>query len=108
MTKKIRYLVNTIIMVCISTTSFAVEIFNKNYGPKNFSYDTELGIIFEKNRAAKNNYKIGLILDSPIFNTPIAGLLYKVFHLSNAMIQKGHSYVFFICNRNFTNNDEIR
>lgn len=93
--------------ICLhATVSFPI-IFNIPYDNKIYGYDFSNGEIIENNIEVKSSYKIGLILDSAISSIPTTGLLYKVFSLSREMINKGHTYVFFICNRNFTSIKEI-
>lgn len=96
-----------ILTICFHSSSLLAPTFNKNYSIKSYQYNILTGVVTEKTTKIKRHYRVGLVLDSPIFSTPITGLLYKVYHLSKAMIQRGHSYVFFICNRNFKTKKDI-
>lgn len=80
----------------------------KRYPGECYSYDLSTGqIIKHCVTDARYPYNIGLVLDSPIHNTPINGMTYKVLYLSKEMVKRGHNYTFFICNRNFTSKEEV-
>lgn len=84
------------------------NLLSKKYGSRCYHYDFDTNKIVKSSAVeAKPPYHVGLILDSPIYNSPINGMTYKVLSLSNAMTKIGHSYTFFICNRNFTSIAEL-
>lgn len=98
----ISLLTSFLVFPCLSHSHF-----NKSYGKTHYSYNVETGSVKESSQPTQEAYKIGLIIDTPISNPPTTGFLYKVLFLSKAMIKKGHSYVFFICNRTFYTKEEL-
>lgn len=95
--------------ICLITTHnlHALTLFTKSYSNNIYSYDLDTGNIIRNKKSKKLTYNIGLILDSGISNPPTTGLLYKTIYLSKEMVKRGHSYTFFICNRNFTSQEQL-
>ena len=86
----------------------AAPFLNKKYKSGTiYSYEMSSGRVIQNKMVRKSRYKVGLILDSGISNPPTTGLLYKTIYLSKAMVKKGHSYTFFICNRNYKTKEQI-
>lgn len=83
------------------------SILSKNYGNKVYKYNLILNEIVQGIHLGPNFFRIGLILDSAIATPPTTGLTYKVHHLSLAMIERGDTYTFYICNRNFSRLEEL-
>jgi len=84
------------------------SFFSKNCGQKNYTYRADTGIVSEGNNFIKKKYRVGLIFASSITSsTPTTGFLYKVFSLTQAMREKGHQYIFYICNSSFKTKEDL-
>lgn len=91
------------------TNDMKYNYLSKRYGNECYSYNLCTNKVVKSTTAAtKSPYHIGIILDFPIHSFPTNGMTYKVLSLSKEMVKIGHKCTFFVCNRNFTNDAEVR
>ncbi|HXF90557.1 MAG TPA: glycosyltransferase, partial [Candidatus Nitrosotenuis sp.] len=80
------------------------------YQNRLLGYDFLQNIFYERpfKGVTKPTYKVGILIDSAFKFPPLTGITYRLYQLSNVLINHGHEVCWFICNRNFKSIEEIQ